>query len=46
MNKFQLACLMYIAFGGAFYGYDFGMLLLLTAADLCYEDYPMATGFG
>ena len=28
MKKFQLLSLMYIAFGGAFYGYDFGMSLL------------------
>ncbi len=24
MKKLQLACLIYITFGGAFYGYDFG----------------------
>ncbi|KAH0844040.1 hypothetical protein AYO21_02202 [Fonsecaea monophora] len=26
MNKFQILCLMYITFGGAFYGYDFGII--------------------
>lgn len=37
MKKFQLACLMYISFGGAFYGYDFGMLPLIIRVDFCPE---------